>query len=305
MRSPLLLQATDLSLIQQRRQRLHAVNLSLEKGQVLGLLGVNGAGKSTTLAVLSGALAPTGGQVFINGLTLHRQPCQAKRQLGLLPEQPALYPQLTVDENLDFAAGLRGLQGQAAIRARQKIKQRLDLKPLSRRLCGRLSKGQQQRVGIAQALIHRPALLLLDEPTAGLDPAQARHLRQFIKELTGHCGILLATHILADVEHCCTRVLMLNQGRVVAEEPVHNEHILRVRLQHSGLYAEDLAQLSSVRRVLATEGRGWFSLELNAPAARFAQEVTARSWPLAAMIPGASSLEQRLMRVMAGTEPAP
>ena len=226
----ILLQASNLGRRDGRNQRLEGLDLVLRRGQVLGLLGVNGAGKSTTLALLSGALRPTSGRVEILGIDLHRHPSQAKRHLGLLPERPPLYPNLTVDENLDFAARLRGMQGKAARSARERIKRQLDLGAFGARLCGRLSKGMAQRVGIAQALVHEPQVVILDEPTAGLDPAQARELRTFIGDIRSRCGVLLATHILRDVEALCEEVLILRDGRLAARERLHEQNRVRIHL---------------------------------------------------------------------------
>lgn len=298
-----LLKAHNLARKDQGTYRLCDFNLNLQQGEVVGLLGINGAGKSTTLALLSGALAPSKGCVEILGRNLHQHP-QAKRHIGLLPERPPLYPSLSVDENLAFAARLRGLRRPQIRTAREKVKQRLDLTSLGRRLCGRLSKGMAQRVAIAQALIHAPAILILDEPTAGLDPAQAQDLRELIRSLASESGILLASHILADVEQLGQRVIVLNQGRQVAEQTLDGGGMVRIRL---GTPLDDPAQLQempSVRKV-QDQGHGWYQLELCAPEATMARQIVAAGWELQALIPAQYNLQALLTDAINSTGDQP
>lgn len=191
------------------------VSLELRRGEVLGLLGHNGAGKSTTLQMLSGCLLPDGGEIEICGNDLLRQPLQAKRQLGYLPEIPPLYREMRVDGYLAFAARLHGLgAGQTAAAVAESL-HRCGLETVSQKRIGTLSKGYQQRVGIAQAIVHQPDVIILDEPTVGLDPAQIRDIRTLIRELANHHSVLLSTHLLSEVEAICDRVNILHQGRMV------------------------------------------------------------------------------------------
>lgn len=289
----ILLQARDLGRGEGSRLRVAGVSLELARGQALGLLGVNGAGKSTTLALLAGVLRPTAGQVKVAGLDLQRQPRLAKRHLGLVPERPPLYPNLTVDENLDFAARLHGLGGRALAAARKRVKRQLELEHFGRRLAGRLSKGMGQRVAIAQALLHDPQVLILDEPTAGLDPAQARALRELLAELRPRRALVLASHILLDVERLCDEVLVLRAGRVVTQAPVRGSEGARVRLLQPPAPAA-LEELPGVKAARPGE-EGWFLLELEGAPADLAQRIAARGWGLAAFVPAGRDLEALLL----------
>ena len=200
---------------------LHAVqglSFSLRRGEVLGFLGPNGAGKTTTMQMLCGVLAPSGGTVRIGGVDLLDDPIAAKRQLGYLPEQPPLYREFTVDEYLRYCGRLRGLDQRQTAAAMEEVKTRCGLQSNGRRLIANLSKGYQQRVGIAQAILHRPAVVVLDEPTVGLDPIQIREIRELMRELGDDHGVILSTHILPEVQAVCDRVQILHEGRLVLDE---------------------------------------------------------------------------------------
>jgi len=191
------------------------VSLDLHRGEVLGLLGHNGAGKSTTLQLLSGCLLPDSGEIDICGNDLLRQPQQAKRCLGYLPEIPPLYREMTVKSYLTFAARLHGLSTAHAASAIAETLHRCGLESARQQRIGALSKGYQQRVGIAQAIVHAPDVIILDEPTVGLDPAQIRDIRGLIRELGDRHSVLISTHLLAEVEAICDRVNILHEGRLV------------------------------------------------------------------------------------------
>lgn len=294
---PILLQAERLSRRDGGTARLSGLDMKLQQDEVLGLLGVNGSGKSTTLALLSGALAPSSGRVTVMGRDLHRQPRLARRHIGLLPEQPPLYPALTLDENLAFAARLQGLSKTEALAARRRVKRQMGLASIERRLCGRLSRGQALRAGIAQALIHRPNILILDEPTAGLDPAQAEELRELIRELAPGRGVILASHILLDVERLCSQVAVLNEGRLVADQTLRHSATARVRLLSPPQTAAELAGLPGVRSA-QREAEGWYRLTTDNPPEDLAEQIAARHWGLAAFIPGCSDLHQWLTQLM-------
>ncbi|GMQ96056.1 MAG: gliding motility-associated ABC transporter ATP-binding subunit GldA [Gammaproteobacteria bacterium] len=200
---------------------VHAVqglDFQVQRGEVLGFLGPNGAGKTTTMQMICGVLAPSQGAVRIGGVDLLEDPVAAKRQLGYLPEQPPLYRELTVDEYLRFCAHLHGLRKHKANAAMDEAKARCGLENNGGRLIGNLSKGYQQRVGIAQAILHRPAVVVLDEPTVGLDPIQIREIRQLMSELGDDHGVILSTHILPEVQAVCDRVQILHEGRLVLDE---------------------------------------------------------------------------------------
>ncbi len=214
------------------------VSFDLARGEVLGLLGPNGAGKSTTLQMITGNLAPSRGEVRIAGVDLLDDPRHAKASLGYLPEYPPLYHDLTVSEYLLYCAHLHGLRRAVATRACARAQMRCGLKDVSLRLIGNLSKGYQQRVGIAQAILHEPAVVILDEPTVGLDPLQIREIRTLIRDLAQDHGVILSTHILPEVQEICDRVQILHRGRLVFSESLatlgqaHDAPCLIVGLHH-------------------------------------------------------------------------
>ena len=218
MESEILLEARDLSRRYGAINAVSGLNLSLRKGQILGLLGPNGAGKSTTMKMLAGCLAPSAGEVRINGKSLAEDAKAAKASLGYLPEQPPLYPELTVEEYLRYCAGLHGVPSAGREAAVAKAKQSCGLGEVSGRLIQNLSKGFQQRVGLAQAIIHNPPVVILDEPTVGLDPIQIREIRTLIKELGRSYSVILSSHILPEVQAVCDHVMIINRGRLVYSE---------------------------------------------------------------------------------------
>lgn len=196
------------------------VSFSIRQGEILGFLGPNGAGKTTTMQILSGNLAPSSGRVRIAGHDLLAEPRAAKAELGYLPEQPPLYRDLTVDEYLDYCAALNRLPRARRREAREQAKMKCGLGDVGRRLIGNLSKGYQQRVGIAQAIIHLPPLVILDEPTIGLDPIQIREIRGLVKELGRDHGVILSTHILPEVQAVCDRVQIIHKGSLVLADTI-------------------------------------------------------------------------------------
>ena len=195
-------------------------NLTLKKGEVLGLLGPNGAGKSTSMKMLTGNLSPSSGDVLIRGISLRESPQSAKRHLGYLPEQPPVYPELTVDEYLNFCAGLHGIGKKQRSEAVGDAKRDCGLTQVGERLIGNLSKGYQQRVGLAQAIIHRPDVIVLDEPTVGLDPIQIREIRSLIIGLGKNHSVILSSHILPEITAVCGRVMIINAGHLVYDATI-------------------------------------------------------------------------------------
>jgi len=216
----ILIEARGLSRRYGPRFAVNDLNLTLRKGEILGLLGPNGAGKSTTMKMLAGCLAPSSGEVFIKGISLSENATLAKRHLGYLPEQPPVYPELTVDEYLRYCAGLHGVPAGERAAALLKAKQSCGLVEVAGRLIGNLSKGYQQRVGLAQAIIHQPPVVILDEPTVGLDPIQIREIRALIKQLGQSHSVILSSHILPEIQAVCSRVVIVNKGRMVYSEPL-------------------------------------------------------------------------------------
>jgi ABC-2 type transport system ATP-binding protein len=202
------------------RQAVNAVSLELKRGEILGLLGPNGAGKTTTMQMLTGNLAPNGGAVRICGIDLIEQPTAAKAHLGYLPEHPPLYRELTVREYLDLAAQLHRVAKPRRGTAVADAIERCGLVGVASRLIGALSKGYQQRAGIAQAIVHAPDVVILDEPTVGLDPNQIREIRSLIRELGQNHSVVLSTHILPEVESVCDRVQIMHHGNTVFSDTI-------------------------------------------------------------------------------------
>jgi len=194
------------------REIVHALSFGVARGEVLGLLGVNGAGKSTTLRLIAGVLTPDAGAVRLDGECLHEAPHRHARRIGYLPERVPLHAELGVVEYLDFCARLRGLGTATARAAVAREIERCELGEVRRRLTGQLSKGYQQRVGLAQALLHEPDLIVLDEPASGLDPLQAVRLRDLIRDLGTRHAVIVSTHQLAEAQAVCDRVAILHQG---------------------------------------------------------------------------------------------
>lgn len=191
------------------------INFEIKRKGTLGLLGSNGAGKSTTMNIICGVLNQTEGEVYINGISLREHPVEAKKHIGFLPQKPPLYPDLTVDEYLTHCALMRLMDKTEVKTAVEKAKARCGIAHFSKRLIKNLSGGYQQRVGIAQAIVHNPRFVILDEPTNGLDPNQIVEIRYLIKEIAEDHSVLLSTHILPEVQATCDDIIMIEQGRVV------------------------------------------------------------------------------------------
>ncbi|MFD2112277.1 ABC transporter ATP-binding protein [Thiorhodococcus fuscus] len=250
-----LVRVTDLSRRFGSQQALSDVNFCLDTGEVLGLLGPNGAGKTTCLRMLSGMLAPTHGRIEIKGIDLSRHPLKAKRLLGYLPERPPLHPELRVDEYLNFCARLHRLPRRRIPEAVAEAKRRCGLDDCGHRLIAKLSKGFRQRLGIAQAILHRPKLLILDEPTEGLDPFQMRELRTLIRNLAQECGVILSSHLLGEVQAVCDRAIIMHQGRIQFDANLYSppgSNQWRVRLTPTS----DASALLILPHVLSAEAIG-------------------------------------------------
>jgi ABC-2 type transport system ATP-binding protein len=218
---PPVLQLEDVTRRRAGRPAVRNLTLRLEAGQILGLLGVNGAGKSTTLSLIAGALRPDSGSIQVQGQDFLEHPELARQSIGWLPEAAPLWPELTLREHLDAHGRLRGLTGARLHDAANAVLERLELQGLARRLAGLLSQGQRQRLGLACALLHRPALLVLDEPANALDPVQAMALHTLLRELaaTG-TAVMLSTHQLAEVTAVCDRVAILHEGTLRHHAPL-------------------------------------------------------------------------------------
>ena len=198
------------------RRAINNLSFQIEKGEVVGFLGPNGAGKSTTMNIISCILSASSGSVKINGFDTFEQSLEIRKVIGYLPETPPLYPDMVVTDYLDFSAGIRGVDAKKTSAAVQRVLEKCSLKDVGHRIIGRLSKGYQQRVGLAQAMVHDPEILILDEPTIGLDPIQIIEIRKLIQELAAEHTIILSSHILPEITQICKRVIIINEGEIAA-----------------------------------------------------------------------------------------
>jgi len=283
------------------------ISFRVEKGEILGFLGPNGAGKTTTMRVLTGYIPPTEGRAVVAGYDIFDQPIEAKRRIGYLPETPPLYPEMTVGDYLLFVSKIKGVPRAERTSRVADVMERTRLADVAARHCGKLSKGYRQRVGLAQALLHNPEVLILDEPTAGLDPKQINETRQLIKQLGGDHTIILSTHILPEVSQTCGRVVIINKGRVVAVDTPEN---LTARVRGSetmyvqvdapvvGDVTAAFQAVPGVTDVSLTETRGSVaSYEVNSESGRdvrreLASAIVSRGWGLLELRPLRMSLEE-------------
>jgi gliding motility-associated transport system ATP-binding protein len=193
------------------------LSFTINKGEVIGFLGLNGAGKSTTLRVLGAVLLPTAGRVTIDGVDLGTEPHEVRKRIGFLPDVPPLYNEMTVGDYLAFVARLRGVPAESVEARVRESEAKTALAEMHDEIIGTLSHGYRQRVGVAQALVHKPALLILDEPTSGLDPVQIVEMRKLIRNLRGEHTVLLSSHILSEISQTCDRLLVIDEGKLVAQ----------------------------------------------------------------------------------------
>ena len=300
----ILLNAVQLQRSFHGKQVVAPLDLQLRAGDILGLLGPNGAGKSTIMRMLSGDLAPNGGTVEICGEDLLTRPLEAKRQLGFLPERPPLLKDQTVNEYLSDCARLRGLGRKQRQEALNRTRRQCGIETVGGRLIRKLSKGYQQRVGLAQAIIHEPRVVILDEPTDGLDPAQIRQVRELILSLAEARGVILSSHIHSEIQATCNRVAILCEGRIVHEGALTppEEISYRVGLEQNP-EADEIITLPPVAEVerLHTD---YFRIALQ-PGARVSELsrlLQERGWGLVELTPEQVSLEQRYLEATTGRE---
>lgn len=217
-----MIQVTNLTKTYGSKVAVNNISFTVEKGEVVGFLGRNGAGKTTTMNMITGYISSTGGTVTVDGCDILEQPLEAKRKIGYLPEQPPVYTDLTVNEYLDFAADLKGIAKKNRKQHLDEIKELVKITDVSGRLIGNLSKGYRQRVGMAQALVGNPEILILDEPTVGLDPNQIIEIRKLIKRLGKEHTVILSSHILPEVADVCEKVIIIDRGSIVAQDTISN-----------------------------------------------------------------------------------
>ena len=277
---------------------VRSIDLTLNRGEVLGFLGPNGAGKTTTMQMLTGNLAPSEGEVTICGIDLLEHPAAAKAKIGYLPETPPLYRELNVDEYLLLAVKLHRVPKPKQRAAVASAKQRCGLADVGRKLIGSLSKGYQQRVGIAQAIAHEPDVVILDEPTVGLDPNQIREIRWLVRKLGGTHSVILSTHILSEVEAICDRVQIMHHGAVVYSDTIgalkafHTGRTVLVGLQRPPAEAElaALPGVTAVERVDENLYRLQFDSESD-PTEVLVARASEKNWGLYQLAPAQTSLE--------------
>ncbi|MGO9231971.1 MAG: ABC transporter ATP-binding protein [Bryobacteraceae bacterium] len=294
------------------------ISFEVEKGQIVGFLGPNGAGKTTTMRVLTCFLPPTAGTATVAGFDVHEHPIEVKRRIGYLPESPPLYPEMEVDEYLEFTGKLKGIRSSDIKKRVDDVLGRCAIGDVRSKLIGKLSKGYRQRVGLAQAIIHNPDVLVLDEPTSGLDPKQIIEIRELLKSLAGNHTIILSTHILSEVEHSCQRVIIISAGKLVAIDSVAN---LTNRLRGSESVAleveaangipdptdvqQRLEKVAGVSRVVMKESKdGRLTFEVESLQGRQIRSDLARSvvnagWNLNELRPVGLSLEEVFLQLTA------
>jgi ABC-2 type transport system ATP-binding protein len=298
-----------------RNTAVDHVSFEIGKGQIVGFLGPNGAGKTTTMRMLTCFLLPTSGDAAVAGYDVLKHPLEVKKHIGYLPENPPLYLEMETGEYLTFVGKLKGLSGGELRRRVDYVCERCAVADVKNKLLGRLSKGYRQRVGLAQAIIHNPDVLILDEPTAGLDPKQINETRDLIKSLGGDHTIILSTHILPEVEQTCEQVIIINKGKLAATDSVQNlqnrargaESMLveisgrngsldSVSVQHR------LEQINGVSRVVARqrqENRASFEVESRKGFVRgdLARAIVESGWDLNELRPASMSLEEIFLQL--------
>jgi len=294
------------------------ISFRVETGEILGFLGPNGAGKTTTMRIITGYMPATEGTVAVAGYDVFDKPIDAKRRTGYLPETPPLYPDMTVREYLNFVARIKGIPSREIASRVDGAMTRTRVADMAGRHCSKLSKGYRQRVGLAQAILHNPDVLILDEPTAGLDPKQIIETRQLIRDLSGSHTIVLSTHILPEVSQTCQRVVIINKGKVVAIDTPEN---LTARLRGSEtMYLQvaaagqdvqpALTAIPGVTRVSAAAGRdGFTDVEVDSERGRdvrreLAAAVVTHGWGLLELRPMRMSLEDIFLSLTTDEAPA-
>ena len=298
-----------------RNTAVDHISFEVVKGQIVGFLGPNGAGKTTTMRMLTCFLPPTSGSATVAGFDVLEQPLEVKKRIGYLPETPPLYPEMETGEYLTFVGQLKGLSGAELRKRVDYVCDRCSVADVKNKLLGKLSKGYRQRVGLAQAIIHNPDVLILDEPTAGLDPKQINETRDLIKSLGGDHTIILSTHILPEVEQTCEQVLIINKGKLVATDSVQNlqnrargaESVLVEVSGRNGsldfaVVQRRIEQIAGVSRVVAKQSqqnRSSFEVESGKGFIRgdLARAVVESGWDLNELRPTAMSLEEIFLQL--------
>jgi ABC-2 type transport system ATP-binding protein len=299
------------------------ISFEVAKGQIVGFLGPNGAGKTTTMRILTCFMPPSSGTATVAGFDVLEQPMEVKKRIGYLPETPPLYPEMETAEYLKFVGQLKGLSGAELQKRIDYVCERCAIADVRNKLLGKLSKGYRQRVGLAQAIIHNPDVLILDEPTAGLDPKQINETRDLIRSLAGSHTIILSTHILPEVEQTCEQVVIINKGKLVATDSVRNLQarargaesiLLEVAGRNGNLETstvqQKLERVSGVTRVLCkhqVDSRAFFEVESQKGRlvrGDLARAVVESGWDLNELRPAAMSLEEVFLQLTGKDVPA-
>jgi len=305
-----------------RTTAVDEISFDVAKGQIVGFLGPNGAGKTTTMRMLTCFLPPSSGTANVAGFDVLEQPLEVKKRIGYLPETPPIYPEMATSEYLQFVGKLKGLSGTELAKRVDYVCGRCAISDVKTKLLGKLSKGYRQRVGLAQAIIHNPEVLILDEPTAGLDPKQINETRDLIKDLAGEHTIILSTHILPEVEQTCEQVIIINRGKLVATDSVRNlqarargaESVLVEVAGRDGslepsIVQNTLEQVAGVSRVHCkqqADARAVFEVESEKGSfvrGDVARAVVESGWDLNELRPAAMSLEEVFLQ-LTGSETA-
>jgi ABC-2 type transport system ATP-binding protein len=304
-----------------RNTAVDHISFEVEKGQIVGFLGPNGAGKTTTMRMLTCFLPPTAGAATVAGFDVLEQPLEVKKRIGYLPESPPLYLEMDTAAYLSFVGKIKGLRGAELSKRVDYVCERCAIADVRKKLLGKLSKGYRQRVGLAQAIIHNPDVLILDEPTAGLDPKQINETRDLIKSLAGDHTIILSTHILPEVEQTCEQVIIINRGRLAATDSVHNlqnrargvQSVLvevagRNGTLDSAIVQRKLEQIAGVSRVISRENRdnrSVFEVESQKGFLRgdLARAVVESGWDLNEVRPASVSLEEIFLQLTGAEAP--
>ncbi|MGC2284192.1 MAG: ABC transporter ATP-binding protein [Candidatus Acidiferrum sp.] len=307
-----------------RNTAVDHISFEIQKGQIVGFLGPNGAGKTTTMRMLTCFLPPTSGTATVAGFDVLEQPMEVKKRIGYLPETPPVYPEMRAGEYLEFVGALKGLRKPELGKRVDYVCERCAVADVRDKLISKLSKGYRQRVGLAQAIIHNPDVLILDEPTAGLDPKQINETRDLIKSLAGDHTIILSTHILPEVEQTCEQVMIINKGKLIATDSVNNlqsrargaESVLvevggRNGDLDSGAIQSRLEKVAGVSKVVFKEKRQARNVfEVESGKGRLvrgdlARAVVEAGWDLNELRPSAMSLEEVFLQLTGQQDAAP
>jgi len=316
-----LIQVQNLTKRFNSKTALDTVSFEVEKGDILGFLGPNGAGKTTTMRIITAFIPPTSGRAVVGGFDVIEQPLQAKKLLGYLPESVPLYMEMRVREYLKFRAELKGVRGPDIARSVDRVVEECQLKEVEKKVIAHLSKGFRQRTGLADALISQPPILVLDEPTIGLDPSQIRQTRKLIRDLGEQRTLILSTHILPEVEQVCNRVLIINRGKIVGEgtpqelrKRLAGQSVVKAEMRGRGISREALEALEGVMGAsLESEGDlASVSLTTNLPQGEIEEQLfnlcVEKKWVLRSLFREAPSLEDVFMELTgpeAGAEARP